>query len=453
MKRVVITGIGIVSPVGCGEGNAVWRRLAAGANGIQRLNPEQVPTGCNVTVAGLVPRGKEEGSFDEAEFKSMDRETSLFIKYALKASDYALQNSGLKSLPAENFPYPRDRCGVSIGNGGIGSLFEICNTWDTLKTSYRKISPYFVPKILVNMASGHVSIRHGFQGPVHSVTTACAAGTHSIGDAFNFIRLGYADLMLAGGSDASIEPLALAGFSRMKALSSPPYSEGVDDVAASRPFDVSRNGFVMGEGAGVLVLEELSSALARNAPIIAEVCGYGLSGDAHHATTPPDDGDGAFRSMQCALRDAKLRTTDIDYVNAHATSTPIGDIAEITAIRRLFSPEPSSSSAHSPSPLYVSSTKGATGHLLGAAGAVESAFTALALQNHTLPPTLHLDHLDPAVEQAQQQDGGTSRRIEHVPNTALPQPHLRYAMKNSFGFGGTNASLVLGSYKPGTHSN
>lgn len=447
-RRVVITGIGLVTPIGCGPGKTVFQHLLAGRNGIRELRPELIPNGCNVKVGGLVPRGTDPDCFDESEFKSMDREISLFIKYALKAAEYALldsklptavSGSGTSSSGMPSFPYDRERCGVSIGNGGIGSLFEICGTHDTLKTSYRKISPYFVPKILVNMASGHVSIRHGFAGPVHSVATACAAGSHSIGDAYNFIRLGYADLMLAGGSDASIEPLALAGFSRMKALSTPIENTPLEN--SSRPFDTSRNGFVMGEGAGVFVLEELSSALQRNAPIIAEVCGYGLSGDAHHATSPPDNGDGAFRSMQCAVKDAGISPQDIGYVNCHATSTPLGDQTEILAIKRLIKSAPSSGSD---TPLFVSSTKGATGHLLGAAGAVESAFTALALQEGQIPPTLHLDQLDATIKETGCDD--SSRQIEHIPHTAKSLPSLKYALKNSFGFGGTNASLVFAKY-------
>lgn len=441
-----------MTPVGCGSGHSVFKHVLNGRNGITELRPDLIPTGCGVKVAGLVPRGDQPGCFDDSEFRAMDREIALFIKFALKAAEYALLDSQLptatngNSSPSSSalpsFPYARERCGVSIGNGGIGSLFEICGTHDTLKASYRKVSPYFVPKILVNMASGHVSIRHGFAGPVHSVTTACAAGSHSIGDAFNFIRLGYADLMLAGGTDASIEPLALAGFSRMKALSTPIANKPIE--SASRPFDLSRNGFVMGEGAGVFVLEELTSALQRKAPIIAEVCGYGLSGDAHHATSPPDDGDGAFRSMQCAINDGGISANEIGYVNCHATSTPLGDQAEISAIRRLIDSSGSQASSELHTPLFVSSTKGATGHLLGAAGAVESAFTAYSVKEGIAPPTLHLEDVDPSILQSCSSKDG--RQIHHIPLVAKCIPNLKYALKNSFGFGGTNASLLFGKY-------
>lgn len=433
-----------------GVSKTVFQSLVAGKNGVRELAAEMIPAGCNVKVAGRVPRGTEPGDFDESEYKAMDREVSLFIKYAMKAADFALRDSGLASAigtattsEVEGFPYQRDRCGVSIGNGGIGSLFEICGTHDTLKTSIRKVSPYFVPKILVNMASGHVSIRHGFAGPVHCVTTACAAGSHSIGDAYNLIRLGYADLMLAGGSDASIEPLALAGFSRMKALSTPITDKSME--SSSRPFDKHRNGFVMGEGAGVLVLEDFDAAIARKAPIIAEICGYGLSGDAHHATSPPDNGDGAFRSMTSALRDARLPPSAIGYVNAHATSTPLGDQAELCAIRRVLVGE-------STQPVYVSSTKGATGHLLGAAGAVESAFTALAVQSGILPPTLHVDELDPALQTSLAPSETSRCPLTVITNQAQTAPSIQYAMKNSFGFGGTNASLIFGKYPASTSS-
>jgi 3-oxoacyl-[acyl-carrier-protein] synthase II len=291
------------------------------------------------------------------------------------------------------------------------------------------------------MASGHVSMRHGLKGPVHSVATACAAGSHSIGDAYNFIRLGYADLMLAGGTEANIDPLGVAGFARMKAL-----SLESDPLLASRPFDSKRNGFVIGEGAAILVLEELETALKRNAPIIAEICGYGLSGDAYHPTSPSLDGEGAARCMHTALRDANIDPNLVGYINAHATSTPAGDAAEVSAIQSVFSDVVSGAKSSRNVPLYVSSTKGATGHLLGAAGAMEAAFTAFALQTGVLPPTLNLENIESNV------CGGET--FQHVPKKSLIYSEqnndkygsghvLQYAVNNSFGFGGTNASLVL----------
>jgi len=282
----------------------------------------------------------------------------------------------------------------------------------------------------VNIAAGQISIRHGFRGPNHCVSTACAAGAHAIGDAYNWIRLGYADLMLAGGTESCISPLAIAGFARLKALS----SQGNPEVA-SRPFDRLRDGFVMGEGAAILVLEELATAVKRNAPIICEMVGYGVSGDAHHITSPSPNGDGARRAMLSALRDANLRPRDIHYINAHATSTPLGDDIEVAAIDAAFG---SSSDLHqtraAANPLYVSSTKGATGHMLGAAGAIEAAFTTLSLRDNMIPPTLNLH--DPTTPPAS---------FSHVPLVPIPIPpeDYRYAMTNSFGFGGTNASLIF----------
>jgi 3-oxoacyl-[acyl-carrier-protein] synthase II len=364
---------------------------------------------------------------------------------------------------------------VAIGNGGIGSVGEITDASANLTKSFKRLSPYFVPKVLVNMAAGHVSIRHGLQGPVHAVATACAAGAHSIGDAYNFIRLGSADAMLAGGTDASIDPLALSGFARMKALGSmgeigdmgemgDSESEAMLDERAqrvSRPFHKHRNGFVMGEGAGILVLEELGSAQAREARIIAEVCGYGLSGDAFNATSPSADGGGAVRSMRAALRDAGVSPEQVGYVNAHATSTPVGDAVEVSALRTVFGTGNGSTGngSRSMSPLYVSSTKGATGHLLGAAGAVETAFTAWALHTGKLPPTLHLgslDDIDPALlggdtfthvlQEVQYAQGGAQAQAE-AGGADGAGGGFKYAMKNSFGFGGTNASLVLRKFE------
>jgi 3-oxoacyl-[acyl-carrier-protein] synthase II len=426
---------------------------------------------CNINVAATVPVGKHEWNAEystEVAF-GKSKQSSKFIEYAQVAAELSLRSAGINKIADVVEP---TLAGVAIGNGGIGSISDVNEANASLTQSFKKLTPYFVPKVLVNMAAGQVSIKHGLKGPVHSVATACAAGAHSIGDAYNFIRLGYADLMLAGGTDASVDALSIAGFARMKALGRIEGSADTEEGAAatgtdkdapskedgsdselkllqqtSRPFHPQRNGFVIGEGAGVLVLEELASAQRRGARIFAEVCGYGLSGDAFNATSPPEDGNGAARSMRMALRDAGIAPGQVGYVNAHATSTPAGDAAEVAAIREVFgegSAGSAASSAAAPT-LFVSSTKGATGHLLGAAGAVEAIFTVWALHTGHLPPTLNLDHVDSAL-----QGGGV---FAHVPLRSVCYAdvagrELRYAVKNSFGFGGTNASLVLGKYVP-----
>lgn len=467
-RRVVITGIGLVSPLGCGEGSKIFTNILKGKSGIKSIDEYNklgypnidIPAQCDISAIARVPikLNKEEDvisdgifNYDDSKYKTIERETSKFIRFALDAASYAVKNAGFENTEDIFKHYSPLKCGAAIGNGGIGSLPEINSTYKNLESnSYRKISPYFVPKILVNMAAGHVSMNYNLQGPVHCVTTACAAGSHSIGDAYNFIRLGYADLMFSGGSDCSIDPVSLSGFSRMKALvtGSNMYNCGKNIEASSRPFDKNRNGFVMGEGAGVLILEELSSALKRNAPIIAEVCGYGMSGDAYHLTSPSPDGSGALNSMKMAISDAKISSKDLGYINAHATSTPLGDTIEINAVKRLIKENENSTQLN---PLYISSTKGATGHLLGAAGAVETAFTALALQTQMIPPTLNLDEIDSSIVEAGE---GV---VKHVPNkgihystgsdfettTADSKITLNYALNNSFGFGGMNASLVL----------
>ena len=484
-RRVVITGVGLVTPLGCGS-DTVFRKLLNGLSGIKEISEEwMIRSSCRVNVAARVPRGtnKKDGDYDDSMFGNARSTSHLsdFIKYALYASDLALSHAKIVELSAV---VDLNRAGVAVGNGGIGSLADISQAHDTIRNaSYRRLSPFFVPKILSNMAAGNVSMRHQLRGPVHSVATACAAGSHSIGDAYNFIRLGYADLMLAGGTEASIDEISISGFSRMKALevvdlSSSDHSIEQSIRKASRPFHSTRSGFVMGEGAGVLVLEELHSAQRRGARILAEVCGYGLSGDAHHATAPPIDGDGAQRSMRMALEQAGILPEDVGYINAHATSTPQGDAVEIDAIRAVFGSisgastnqtsyaaqkTPARSGINDNSnptyddggrgrrfaPLYVSSTKGATGHLLGAAGAIETAFTAMALFTGELPPTLNLDDVDTELE------GG--QIFEHIPEKSTMYPpssssggasgEFKYALKNSFGFGGTNASLVLGRFK------
>ena len=475
LRRVVITGIGCVTPLGCGIEH-VWKRILLGECGISKLKQGFLPDNVSVHVAAHVPRGKlddDKSAFDEdAVFgRLVGKELALFTQFGMYASDLAMQHawgaSSSSSYKKEMSEAQLERFGVALATGGIGSLLEITEAQKCLDQSFKKLSPYFVPKVLVNMAAGHVSIRHGLKGPLHSVATACAAGAHAVGDAFNFIRLGAADRMLAGGTEASIDPLSLAGFARMRALSPSP-----DPSAASRPFDASRSGFVIGEGACVLVLEELSAALAREATIIAEIVGYGQSGDAHHATLPSPMGDGAYRSMRAALQDAGVSPWDIGFVSAHATSTAQGDAIEAAAIARLFEDE---CEATDRPPLFVSSTKGATGHLLGAAGALELAFTALALRDGRIPPTLNLVHPDPSLPvhwyaTPQMVGGGAGldyleREEEQEVRRALARESrvegssssssstrttqargLRFALKNSFGFGGTNASLVLAKF-------
>lgn len=311
-----------------------------------------------------------------------------------------------------------DRAGACIASG-IGSVEDIVAGHEALQVSHRRLSPYFVPRILIGSAGGAISIRHGLRGPLHAASTACAASAHSIGDAYNFIRLGYADAMLAGGAEASVNALSVAGFHRLKALSPLPNAKG-----ASRPFDADRRGFVMGEGAGVLLLEDLECARRRGATVVAELSGYGLSADAHHITSPSPDGDGACRSMQSALADAGLRPEQVTYVNAHATGTPAGDLAEARAIERVF--------GAACERLFVSSTKGATGHLLGGAGAVEAAFTAYAVQEGRLPHTLNLA-------------APIDARFQYV-RTEPMLTAVAHAMSNSFGFGGTNCSLILSKF-------
>jgi 3-oxoacyl-[acyl-carrier-protein] synthase II len=433
LKRVVVTGVGLVSPLGCGT-EGLWTKLNAGARGIRPLksvddetiecgswtSDKTAPRSAAIKVAACVPRVQDpallEAPFDGVAgfdaMKGASRDKSLFIQYALHASDLALAHAGLQSHRHKSEGegedsneqllggcYPRERVGVAIASG-IGAINETVEGSAALDVSEKKLSPFFVPKILINMAAGQVSLRHGLKGPNHSVATACAAGAHAIGDAYNFIRLGYADAMLCGGSEACIGSLAVAGFGRMRALST-----SACPRSASRPFHPDRDGFVIGEGSAVLVLEELSMAQARGATIIAELVGYGLSGDAHHATSPSPVGDGAERAMRGALegahaRDPHFRKEHVGYVNAHATSTPTGDGIELRAIAAVFAPDQNQDHdgrmESRSAPLYVSSTKGATGHMLGAAGAFEGAVAALAARDGLLPPCLGLTGLHPS---------------------------------------------------------
>ncbi|MFN7190991.1 MAG: beta-ketoacyl-ACP synthase II [Rhodospirillales bacterium] len=416
MRRVVVTGLGLVTPLACGV-EATWKRLIAGESGlgaIQSFDVSDLPA----KIAGQVPLGEtSEGRFNADDWvphkdqKKMDP----FIIFGLAAATQAVEDSGWKPTDEEG----QDRTGVMIGSG-IGGLQAIYEGSITLKErGPRRISPFFIPSALINLVSGHLSIKYGFRGPNHSAVTACATGAHAIGDAGHLIMLGDADVMVAGGTEAAICRLGIAGFAAARALST-----GFNDQPqrASRPWDKGRDGFVMGEGAGVVVLEEYEHAKKRGAKIYAELTGYGLSGDAHHITAPPEDGNGGFRAMGAALRNAKLNVDDIDYINAHGTSTPLGDEIELGAVKRLFG-----SAAYK---LSMSSTKSAIGHLLGAAGGVEAVFSILALRDQVAPPTRNLE------------DPSEGCDIDLVPIHAKKRP-IRHALSNSFGFGGTNAAVIF----------
>lgn len=422
MRRVVITGIGLITPLAA-NAPATWERLLAGKSGANRVEHVKVDD-LPCQIACIVPRVDGRGggagdphAFDPDKVMSAKEQRRIedFILYAIAAADEAVADSGWKPEADED----KNRTGVLIGSG-IGGIEAIGNTALQLeRDGPRKISPFFIPSALINLASGQVSIRHGFRGPNHAVVTACATGAHAIGDASRLIMYGDADVMVAGGSEATVGRLAMAGFCALRAMSS-----GFNDTPekASRPYDKDRDGFVMGEGAGCVVLEEYEHAKARGAKIYAEVKGYGLSGDAYHITAPASDGDGGFRAMTAALKNAGMSPGDIDYLNTHGTSTPLGDEIELKAIERLF--------GDSAAGLSVSSTKSAIGHLLGAAGAVEAIFCVLAIRDGMIPPTLNLEN--PSVETA----------LDLTPNTAKKKP-VRAAMSNSFGFGGTNAAVIL----------
>ena len=424
-RRVVVTGIGLITPLGQGT-EIVWSRILAGKSGIGRVTTFD-PADYACQVAGEVPRvdgrgggGPDiEGSFDPDRTLSTrdQRRVDDFILYAIAAADEAVKDSGWQ--PTEEDIEGRERTGVMIGSG-IGGLATIERTSVELhEKGPRRVSPFFIPSALINLGSGQVSIRYGFKGPNHSVVTACATGAHAIGDAARLIKYGDADVMLAGGAEAAICPVGMAGFIAARAMST-----GFNETPekASRPYDKDRDGFIMGEGAGVLVLEEYEHAKARGAKIYAEVAGYGLAGDAYHITAPADDGDGGFRAMKAALKDAGVEMADVDYINAHGTSTPLGDEIELGAVTRLLGDAAGRAT--------MSSTKSATGHLLGAAGAIEAAFSVLAIRDQIAPPTINLDN--PSVETA----------IDLVPHKAKPM-RIDVALSNSFGFGGTNASVVF----------
>ena len=384
MRRVVITGLGLVTPVGCGVDTS-WSSLLAGNSGARRVEEFDV-SDITCQIACFVPRGKkEDGKFNPDDWMEPkeQRKVDDFIIYAVAAADQALEDAGYEAKTAEQ----QERSGVLIGSG-IGGLSGIADTSILLKEKGpRRVSPFFIPGRLINLASGYVSIKHHLKGPNHAVVTACSTGSHAIGDAARLIALGDAEVMVAGGTESPICRIALAGFAACRALST-----GFNDrpTEASRPYDKDRDGFVMGEGAGVVVLEELEHAKARGAKIYAEVIGYGLSGDAYHITAPSESGDGAFRCMRAALKRAGIEASDIDYVNAHGTSTPMGDEIELGAVERLF--------GNAAGKLAMSSTKSAIGHLLGAAGAVEAIFSVLAIRDGIAPPTLNL--VNPSVETA-----------------------------------------------------
>ena len=421
MRRVVITGMGIVSPLGVGVDH-VWKRLLNAESGISAITAFETAD-LPARVAGMVPCGDSAlGLFnaDEHVPPKEQRKMDPFIVYGISAANEAIADSGYKPETEEQ----RERVGVMVGSG-IGGLQSIYDGSITLaEKGPRRISPFFIPSALINLASGHISIMHGFKGPNHSAVTACSTGAHAIGDAARLIMWDDADVMVAGGAEAAVCRLGIAGFAAARALSTA-YND--NPTAASRPYDKGRDGFVMGEGAGVVVLEELEHAKRRGAKIYAEVVGYGLSGDANHITSPPEDGNGGFRAMKMALKRANLNTEDIDYINAHGTSTPLGDMIELGAVRRLFGDNASS--------LSMSSTKSATGHLLGAAGAVEAIFSVKAITDQVVPPTLNLDN----------PDEGTAG-MDLVPKVAK-QRRVRVALSNSFGFGGTNASVIFKEYK------
>ena len=416
LRRVVITGLGLVTPLG-GDVPSTWSRLLKGESGARGITEfEASDLACKI--ACFIPRGdKADGKFNPDDWMEPkdQRKVDDFIVYAMAASDQALSDAGWKADSQEK----QERTGVLIGSG-IGGLSGIADTAILLKEKGpRRVSPFFIPGRLINLASGYVSIKHGLKGPNHSVVTACSTGAHAIGDASRLIALGDADVMVAGGTESPICRIAIAGFAAARALST-----GFNDTPdkASRPYDKDRDGFVMGEGAGCVVLEELEHARARGARIYAEVIGYGLSGDAYHITAPSEDGNGGFRSMQAAVKRAGITVSDIDYINAHGTSTPMGDEIELGAVERLLGNAKATAS--------MSSTKSSIGHLLGAAGAVEAIFATLAIRDNMVPPTRNLDN--PSVETA----------LDLVPHTAK-QRKVDVALSNSFGFGGTNASLIL----------
>lgn len=415
--RIVITGMGIASPLGCGI-EPVWQRLLAGKSGLRRL-PDEMVSDLAAKVGGVVPtidEDAEAGLNPDAIVSPKDqRKMDRFILFALTATDEALQQAQWQ--PTTDEQQERTATIIASGVGGFPAIADAVRTVDTRGT--RKLSPFTIPSFLVNLAAGHVSIKYGFKGPLGAPVTACAAGVQAIGDAARMIRAGEVDVAICGGAEACIHTVSLGGFAAARALSS-----GFNDepTRASRPFDRDRDGFVMGEGAGILVIESLDHALARGAQPIAEIVGYGTSADAYHLTSGPEDGDGAKRAMELAITQAGIKPERIQHLNAHATSTPVGDKGELAAIKRVFGEQ---------GKIAVSSTKSATGHLLGAAGGIEAIFTALALRDQVIPPTLNLEKADEA-----------AAGVDIVSGAARPAV-IEYAISNGFGFGGVNASILL----------
>lgn len=416
MKRVVITGMGIVSPVGTGIEYA-WKNIVNGVSGVRKIDTFDASDLAS-QIAGLPVVGTEPGQYnpdmvvDVREQRKLDK----FIVYGLVAADEAMRDAGLIDYEGD-----KTRWGVSVGAGigGLNTIYDNCA--ELYANGPRHISPFFIPKAIINMAAGNISIKYGLKGPNISVVTACASAAHSIGEAVRLIQHGDADIMVAGGAEGAVGKIGVAGFCAMKALS----TRNDNPTAASRPWDKDRDGFVMAEGAGILILEEYEHAVARGAKIYAEVAGYGLSGDAYHITAPAPNGEGGMRAMQAAIKDAGLQPSDIDYINAHGTSTGLGDMGELNAVKTLFSGTNA----------CMSSTKSMTGHLLGAAGAVESIFCVMAMRDGIVPPTINLENPEEEVGD-----------FNLVPNKAQ-QKEVNVALSNSFGFGGTNASLVLKKFE------
>jgi len=406
-RRVVVTGVGLVCALGIGTEES-WRNLVAGCSGIAPITHFDT-TGFDCKIAGEVKNFDPFQWIEKKELKKMAR----FIQIALAGADFAVKSANWKPEDSN-----LDEVGVYVSSG-IGG-FDIIERehGKLLNGGPNKISPFFIPSAIVNLASGQISIRYGAKGPNSATATACSASAHAVGDSFKIIERGAAEMMICGGSEATITPMGVGGFAAMKALS----TRNDDPQHASRPWDAGRDGFVVGEGAGILILESLEHAQRRSAPILAEIVGYGMSGDAYHMTQPEENGDGAYRVMMAALKDAKLTPNDIDYVNAHGTSTPIGDVIETRALKRVFGDRAKK--------VPISSTKSMTGHLLGGAGGLEAGISVLALRDQTLPPTINLENPDPECD------------LDYVPNHARKTP-VEYALSNSFGFGGTNAALIF----------
>jgi 3-oxoacyl-[acyl-carrier-protein] synthase II len=416
LRRVVVTGMGIVSPLGCGV-EATWSNILASKSGAKRIDDFQVDDlACQI--AHRVPLGDyAEGKFNADEWMDVkdQRKVDPFIIYAMAAAQQAIDDAGVAPQTEDE----KVRIGTLIGSGigGLGGIYETSVILH--EKGPRRVSPFFIPGRLINLASGYVSIKHGLKGPNHSVVTACSTGAHAIGDSWRLIAMGDADVMVAGGAESCVNRIALAGFSATRALSTA-FNDAPEK--GSRPYDKDRDGFVMGEGAGIVVLEEYERAKARGARIYGEVVGYGLSGDAYHITAPSEDGDGGFRAMQAAVKRAGISPAEIDYVNAHGTSTPLGDEIELRAVTRML--------GDAASGVAMSSTKSSIGHLLGAAGSVEAIFCLLAMRDNIAPPTINLDN--PSVESV----------VNLVPHTPIKK-QIDIALSNSFGFGGTNASLIF----------